>query len=136
MPAADTSKATIRTRKFLTNRLLNRRQFSVDILHPGKQSLTRDELKERVAKMYKVSDLNTIFLFGFRTQFGGGKSTGFGLIYDTVQDAKRVEPRFRLIRQKLLTKVEKSRKQIKERKNRAKKHRGAEKTKVLYKDTG
>jgi ribosomal protein S24E len=48
--------------------------------------------------MYKVSDKNTIFLFGFKTQFGGGKSTGFGLIYDTVQDAKRIEPRFRLVR--------------------------------------
>jgi hypothetical protein len=35
-----------------------------------------------------------------------------------------------------LQKIEKSRKQIKEKKNRAKKVRGAEKTKVLYKETG
>lgn len=31
-------------------------------------------------------------------QFGGGKSTGFGLIYDSIDSAKRVEPHFRLNR--------------------------------------
>lgn len=74
--------------------------------------------------MYKVSDQNTVFLFGFRTQFGGGKSSGFALIYDTVADAKHFEPKYRLIRQGLLEKKETSRKQIKEAKNRGKKIRG------------
>ncbi|CAH0522185.1 unnamed protein product [Peronospora belbahrii] len=58
------------------------------------------------------------------TQFDGGKSSGFGLVYDTVNDAKRFEPKYRLIRQGLVEKVETSRKQIKEAKNRAKKVRG------------
>ena len=31
-------------------------------------------------------------------QFGGGKSTGFGLIYDTLESAKKFEPKYRLIR--------------------------------------
>lgn len=31
-------------------------------------------------------------------QFGGGKSTGFGLIYDTLDAAKKFEPKYRLIR--------------------------------------
>lgn len=31
--------------------------------------------------MYDVKDLNCVFVFGMRTQFGGGKSSGFGLIY-------------------------------------------------------
>ncbi|KAL9250349.1 Small ribosomal subunit protein eS24y-like protein [Drosera capensis] len=51
----------------------------------------------------------------------GGKSTGFGLIYDSVDSAKKYEPKYRLFRDGLDTKVEKSRKQLKERKNRAKK---------------
>ena len=34
--------------------------------------------------MYDVSDNACVSLFGFRTQFGGGKSTGFGLIYDSI----------------------------------------------------
>jgi hypothetical protein len=33
-----------------------------------------------------------------RPQFGGGKSTGFGLIYDDAKSAKQFEPKYRLIR--------------------------------------
>lgn len=106
-------------------------------------------------------------------QFGGGKSTGFGLIYDSVEASKKFEPKYRLIRvsacpdimiaeltaaceraghfacmglavaclknallryipgavQNGLAEapVNKSRKQIKERKNRSKKIRGVKK---------
>ncbi|CAN1245298.1 40S ribosomal protein S24-2 [Linum grandiflorum] len=98
---------TIRTRKFMTNRLLSRKQFVIEVLHPGKANVPK-----------------------FRTHFGGGKSTGFGLIYDSVENAKKFEPKYRLIRNGLDTKVEKSRKQMKERKNRAKKIRGVKKTKA------
>jgi hypothetical protein len=38
-----------------------------------------------------------VIVFGFRTQFGGGKSTGFALIYDS-KDALKFEPRYRLVR--------------------------------------
>ena len=44
------------------------------------------------------AEANTIFLFGFRTAFGGGKSTGFGLIYDSLEAAKKLEPKYRQIR--------------------------------------
>ncbi|XP_024391275.1 small ribosomal subunit protein eS24z [Physcomitrium patens] len=121
---------TVRTRKFMTNRLLARKQFIIDVLHPGRANVSRTELKEKLAKLYEVRDPQTIFVFGFRTQFGGGKSTGFGLIYDSVDSAKKYEPKYRLIRNGLATKVEKSRKQIKERKNRSKKIRGVKKTKA------
>jgi small subunit ribosomal protein S24e len=47
--------ATIRTRKFLTNRLLSRKQFVVDVLHPGRPNVAKDELREKLAGMYKVS---------------------------------------------------------------------------------
>ncbi|KAG0581294.1 hypothetical protein M758_4G247500 [Ceratodon purpureus] len=121
---------TIRTRKFMTNRLLARKQFVIDVLHPGRANVSKAELKEKLTKLYEVRDPQSIFVFGFRTQFGGGKSTGFGLIYDSVDSAKKYEPKYRLIRNGLATKVEKSRKQIKERKNRAKKIRGVKKTKA------
>ncbi|KAL6527654.1 ribosomal protein S24A [Orobanche minor] len=121
---------TIRTRKFMTNRLLSRKQFVIDVLHPGRANVSKAELKEKLGKMYDVKDQNAIFVFKFRTHFGGGKSTGFGLIYDSVENAKKYEPKYRLIRNGLDTKVEKSRKQMKERKNRAKKIRGVKKTKA------
>ncbi|XP_057961669.1 small ribosomal subunit protein eS24z [Malania oleifera] len=121
---------TIRTRKFMTNRLLSRKQFVIDVLHPGRANVSKAELKEKLARMYEVRDPSAIFVFKFRTHFGGGKSTGFGLIYDSVENAKKYEPKYRLIRNGLDTKVEKSRKQMKERKNRAKKIRGVKKTKA------
>ncbi|XP_074298886.1 small ribosomal subunit protein eS24z-like [Silene latifolia] len=80
--------------------------------------------------MYDVRDPNSIFVFKFRTHYGGGKSTGFGLIYDSVKSAKKFEPKYRLVRNGLDTKIEKSRKQLKERKNRAKKIRGVKKIKA------
>ncbi|KAL0043744.1 hypothetical protein WJX82_005446 [Trebouxia sp. C0006] len=124
---------TIRTRKFMTNRLLYRKQFVIDVLHPGRPNVPKAELKEKLAKMYDVRDPQQVFCFGFRTQFGGGKSTGFGLIYDSIDAAKKFEPRYRLVRNGLADKIEKSRKQIKERKNRSKKIRGVKKNAVVGK---
>jgi hypothetical protein len=36
--------------------------------------------------------------FGLRTHFGGGRSTGFALIYDDEASQKKFEPKHRLIR--------------------------------------
>jgi len=124
---------TIRTRKFITNRLLQRKQFVIDVLHPGRPNVSKAELKEKLGASYDVKDVQSIFVFGFRTQFGGGKSTGFGLIYDNVKAAKQFEPKHRLIRNGLETKKEKSRKQMKEKRNRARKVRGVKKNKPVGK---
>jgi small subunit ribosomal protein S24e len=48
--------------------------------------------------MYKVADPSTVLVYGLRTGFGGGKSTGFALIYDSVAAAKKTEPKYRLAR--------------------------------------
>jgi len=82
--------AALRTRKFQTNRLLNRKQFVVDILHPTKPNLSKDEVRTRLSSTHKVPK-ETVQTFGFRTQFGGGKSTGFALIYDSETDLKKFE---------------------------------------------
>merc|ERR1712096_350896 len=72
-----------------------------------------------------------VFAFGFKTNFGGGKSTGFALIYDTLDFAKKFEPKYRLARQAVIDRgVKNSRKQAKEKKNRMKKVRGIKKAKV------
>ncbi|CAL5350749.1 unnamed protein product [Camellia sinensis] len=51
------------------------------------------ELKEKLSRMYEVKDPNAIFVFKLRTHFGGGKSTDFGLIYDSVENAKKYKPK-------------------------------------------
>ena len=120
--------ATVRTRKFLTNRLFNRRQMVVDVIHPGLPNVSHADLRKKLAEMYKATE-DVVFCYGFRTQFGGGKSTGFALIYDNLESAKQYEPRYRLVRNKLADAKTGSRKQKKERKNRLKKYRGVEKAK-------
>ncbi|KAH8120380.1 ribosomal protein L23/L15e core domain-containing protein [Phellopilus nigrolimitatus] len=121
---------TLRTRKFITNRLLARRQFVVDVLHPGRPNVSKSELNEKLATIYK-SDKTRVVTFGFRTHFGGGRSTGFALVYDDEASQKKFEPRYRLVRSGLATKIEKaSRKLRKERKNRSKKFRGTKKSKA------
>jgi len=56
---------------------------------------------------------------------------GFGLIYDTEEAQKKFEPKYRLVRNGLMPKVERaSRKLRHERKNRAKKFRGTKKVKA------
>ena len=122
------SSCTIRTRKFMSNRLLQRKQFVVDVVHPGRATVSKADVSAKLASMYGVSDAKTIVVFGFRTQFGGNKSTGFGLIYDDVKAATKFEPKHRLVRAGLANKVDKSRKQSKERKNRMKSVRGVKRT--------
>merc|ERR1719150_2087281 len=99
----------------MTNRLLCRRQMVVDVLHPGKATVSKADVREKLAKMYSCT-ADRCFTFGFKTQFGGGKSIGF---------AKKFEPKYRLLRQGVIeAKTRGSRKQRKEKKNRTKKVRG------------
>jgi small subunit ribosomal protein S24e len=95
----------------------------VDVIHPGRCTVPKSELQEVVGGMYKV-DSKLVVLFGFQTKFGGGKSTGFCLIYDNDNAMRKFEPRYRLVRKGMLEKKEKSRKAIKEAKNKGKKVRG------------
>ena len=41
-----------------------------------------------------VKDPKCISVFGFHTAFGGGKSTGFGLIYESLDKCKKFEPKY------------------------------------------
>nr|XP_039318589.1 40S ribosomal protein S24-like [Saimiri boliviensis boliviensis] len=120
---------TIRTRKFVTNRLLQRKPMVRDVLPPEKATVPKTETQEKLAKMYKTTP-DVILVFGFRTRFGGGKMTGFGMIYDSLDYAKKNEPKHRLARHGPYEKEKTSRKQRKERKNRIKKVRGTAKAKV------
>uniref|UniRef100_A0A2K6SWN5 40S ribosomal protein S24 n=1 Tax=Saimiri boliviensis boliviensis TaxID=39432 RepID=A0A2K6SWN5_SAIBB len=96
---------TIRTRK---------KQMVIDVLHPGNATVPKTEIREKLAKMYKTTP-DVIFVFGFRTHFGGGKTTGFGMIYDSLDYAKKNEPKRRLARHGLYEKKKTSRKMKKVR---------------------
>merc|ERR1712004_888598 len=102
-----------------------------DIIHPGMANVSKKDLSNKLAAMYKVHDPQCIQLFGFKTSFGGGRSTGFGLIYDSIDKMKKFEPKYRLVRAGLGgEKQGPGRRAKKDIKNRCKKLRGKEKAKA------
>ncbi|KAF5914024.1 hypothetical protein HPG69_010182 [Diceros bicornis minor] len=98
----------------------------INVLHPGKATVLTTEIREKLAKVYKTTP-DVSFVFGFRTHSGGGKTTGFGMISDSLDYAEKNEPKHRLARHGLYEKKKTSRKQRKEHKNRMKKVRGLRK---------
>jgi small subunit ribosomal protein S24e len=95
-----------------------------EVVHPGRANVPRAELQEKVAAMYKATTATCVVLFGFKTAFGGGKSSGFCLIYDDEAALKKFEPKHRQIRAGVKDKKDTARKSIKETKNRNKKFTG------------
>lgn len=98
-------------------------QMVIDIVHPGRANVAKSELQEVIGQMHKA-DPKLVIVFGCRTKFGGGKSTGFCLIYDNEESCLKFEPKYRLVRNGMFEKAEQSRKAIKEAKNKGKKIRG------------
>ena len=102
----------------------------VDVLHPGRPTVSRKVIRDKLAHYYKTTP-EAIICFGLHTQFGGGRTTGFALVYDSKDLCKKHEPLYRLVRHKLAEPKKKpARKQRKERKNRQQKLRGTAKAKV------
>uniref|UniRef100_A0A8C9DQ47 Small ribosomal subunit protein eS24 n=1 Tax=Prolemur simus TaxID=1328070 RepID=A0A8C9DQ47_PROSS len=119
---------TIQTRKLMTNQLLQRKQIVIDVLHPGKATVPKTEIRKKLARYTRPHQMSSVF--GFRTHSGGGKTPGFGMTYDFLDHAKKNVPNHRLARHGLYEKKKTSRKQRKERKNRMKKVRGTAKASV------
>lgn len=84
-----------------------------DVLHPNRPNVSKDELRSKLSELYKASK-DQVSCFGFRTQYGGGKSTGFALIYDSGEAMKKFEPHYRLVRYGQATKIEKASRQQRE----------------------
>jgi len=115
---------TLRIRKALDNKLLQRKQFVLDILHPGVGGVSKEQLRGKLAAINKANE-NAIVIFGLKGVFGGGRSTAFGLIYDSVDAAKKFEPKYRLKRQGLFDgNIQKGRRGLKDVKKQRNKLRG------------
>ena len=76
--------------------------------------------------MFK-SKAENIAIFGLKSRFGGGGSSGFACIYDSLDLRKKCDTKCNLKRDALLSKKAKTRKQLKEMKGRMKKVRGKKK---------
>lgn len=83
---------------------------SSDVLHPQRANVSKDDLRTKLSELYKCEKA-LVSCFGFRTQYGGGKSTGFALIYDSEAALKKFEPHYRLVRIGVASKIEKASRQ-------------------------
>lgn len=121
---------TIKPRRIRVNKLLSRRELVLDVFHQGKPNCSQKELRELISNKYHWDQKN-IVLYGFRTAFGGNRSTGFCLAYDNQQYLVRNEPIHRLRRLGVVPKRNPKRKPLKQLKRKIKKTRAGERRKVL-----
>lgn len=63
---------------------------NIQLIHPEKANVSKKEIKEALAKKLKSSE-DKISVFGLKTQFGGGRSSGFALIYNTTEDKAKYD---------------------------------------------
>ena len=111
---------TVRVRKFMRNPLLKRRQmvdlyfssimgrplkfFTLSVLLSPRKTLRTSSARSTTLLTIRpsfssVSKLLSVFVWiSGCNLIGGGRSTGFALIYDSVEDVKKFEAKYRLAR--------------------------------------
>ena len=60
------------------------------MIHPEMANVSKNQLKAKLATMFKAKE-DAITIYGLKTKFGGGRSTGFALIYDNVDFKKKYD---------------------------------------------
>jgi small subunit ribosomal protein S24e len=53
----------------------------LEVAHPDQANVSKKALRESIAKKMKTDEKNVV-VYGMKTHFGGGRSTGFALIYE------------------------------------------------------
>ena len=66
------------------------------MIHADLPNVSKTDIKAKLAKMLKAKE-DAIVVFGLKTKFGGGKSTGFALIYDNADAKKKYDMKKRLM---------------------------------------
>ena len=124
------AKFVLYTRKMIRNPLLARKQMQVEMIHPDEPNVSKAAIKEKLAGIFK-SKSESIAIFGLSTKFGGGRSSGFALVYDSLDLRKQYDLKTNLRRDKQWdTKKLKTRKQLKDIKGRVKRVRGTAKARA------
>ena len=60
------------------------------MIHPEKSNVSKTDIKAKLAQTLEVKEEN-ISIFGLKTKFGGGRSSGFALIYDSLDARKKFD---------------------------------------------
>tara|TARA_B110000285_G_C14918364_1_gene511340 strand:- start:389 stop:793 length:405 start_codon:yes stop_codon:yes gene_type:complete len=119
-------KFVLYTRKMIRNPLLGRKQMAVEIVHPDEANVSKAAIREKLATIFKTK-AEAISVFGLHSKFGGGRSSGFALVYDNLDVRKQYDQKMFLKRDGLVGNRAKTRKQLKDIKGRVNKVRGTAK---------
>jgi len=87
------------------NPLLHRIEVRFEVAHPKSKTPTRDEVRSLLAANLNA-EKDRVILDSMETPFGAAITRGFAKIYDDVENAKKIEPEYILIRNKLIEKKE------------------------------
>ena len=71
------------------------------MIHPELSNVSKADIKVKLAQTLKSKEEN-ISIFGLKTKFGGGRSTGFALIYDSLDARKKYDSKKMLRRVSLV----------------------------------
>merc|ERR1712159_642093 len=96
-------------RKIINNPLLQRKQVMMELIHPDQGNVSKTVLKDKIAGMFKAKP-EAIAIFGLKSKFGGGRSSGFALIYDNLDARKKCDSKNNLRRDGMVEKPRYTRK--------------------------
>ena len=55
------------------------------MIHPDMANVKKDDIKTQLVKKFNTKE-DRITVYGLKTRFGGGRSSGFALIYNSKED--------------------------------------------------
>lgn len=64
-------------------------------------NVSKERIRSELAKKFKSND-ECITVFGLKTKFGGGRSSGFALIYDSKDDKQKLDQKKFLLKVRAL----------------------------------
>ena len=87
------------------NPLLHRLEVKFVVSHPKSKTPSRDDVRNLIAANLSA-EKNRVILDYMHTPFGANETSGYAKIYDSVENAKKIEPDYILLRNKLIEKKE------------------------------
>ena len=77
---------------------------SLEIINPDQGTLTKQQIAEKLAKVLKAKE-DCITIFGMKAKFGGGRTSAFALVYDSLDDKKKYDSKTALKRVSTFSKI-------------------------------
>ena len=66
------------------------------MIHADVANVSKADIKAKLSKMLKCKE-DALVVFGLKTKFGGGRSSGFALVYDNADAKKKYDLKKRLM---------------------------------------